>query len=69
MVPGSWYVPSLRGAMRRNTEYLAQWFVMVLYGITATLFAYCVTLFMSSPLASFAITAGYQVIMFLVCVL
>ena len=46
-----------------------QWFVMILYGITATLWAYCVSLFMSSPLASFAIAAGYQVVMFLVRVL
>ena len=41
---------------------------MVLYGITATLWAYCVSLFMPSPLASFAVAAGSQVIMFLVCV-
>jgi hypothetical protein len=39
---------------------------MVLYGIVATLFSYCITLFMSSPLSSFAVSAGYQVLMFLV---
>lgn len=66
---GSWYLRSSGGTMAQNTEHLLQWFVMVLYGITATLWAYCVSLFMSSPLASFAITAGYQVIMFLVRVL
>ena len=55
-------------AIERNTEHLIQWLVMVLYGITATLWAYCVSLFMPSPLSSFAIAAGSQVIMFLVCV-
>ncbi|KAK7021894.1 hypothetical protein VNI00_017183 [Paramarasmius palmivorus] len=40
------------------------WLVMVLYGIAATLFAYCVTLFVSSPLAAFATVAGYEVLMF-----
>lgn len=62
----SWYVCFSRGAIERDTELLIQWFIMVLYGITATLWAYCVSLFMPSPLASFAIAAGYQVIMFLV---
>lgn len=42
------------------------WFIMILYGITATLWAYCVSLFMPSPLASFALAAGYQIIMFLI---
>ncbi|KAM6499563.1 hypothetical protein JOM56_005071 [Amanita muscaria] len=41
------------------------WLVLVLYGITAALFAYCATLVVSSPLAAFAIVAGYQIIMFL----
>ncbi|GLB43544.1 putative ABC-2 family transporter protein [Lyophyllum shimeji] len=40
------------------------WFVMVLYGITGALFAYCVSLLVASPLAAFATVAGYQVIMF-----
>ena len=66
---GSWYVRSPCRATERNTEHFMQWFVMILYGITATLWAYCVSLFMSSPLASFAIAAGYQVVMFLVRVL
>ncbi|KAL1669459.1 P-loop containing nucleoside triphosphate hydrolase protein [Schizophyllum commune] len=39
-------------------------FVMVLYGIAATLFSYCVSLMVASPLAAFAASAGYQVIMF-----
>jgi ATP-binding cassette, subfamily A (ABC1), member 3 len=39
---------------------------MVLYGIAATLFAYCVTLVVSSPLAAFATTAGLQVLFFIV---
>jgi len=46
---------------------ILQWLVMVLYGIAATLLAYCASLFMPSPLASFAATAGYQAVMFLVC--
>jgi len=44
----------------------AQWVVMVLYGIAAALFAYCVSLLMSSPLASFAAAAGYQMVLFVV---
>ena len=63
----SWYGYFACEAMERNAEYFVQWLVMVLYGITATLWAYCVSLFMPSPLASFAVAAGYQVIMFLVC--
>jgi ATP-binding cassette subfamily A (ABC1) protein 3 len=42
------------------------WLVMVLYGITGTLFAYCVSLVVVSPLAAFAAVAGYQIVMFLV---
>ena len=38
----------------------------MLYGLAATLFAYCVSLFTASPLAAFAAVAGYQVIMFVV---
>ncbi|KAJ7508422.1 hypothetical protein B0H11DRAFT_2304369 [Mycena galericulata] len=41
------------------------WLVMVLYGIAGTLFAYCVSLAVASPLAAFAAVAGYQFIMFL----
>ncbi|KAJ7655360.1 hypothetical protein B0H17DRAFT_1099089 [Mycena rosella] len=41
------------------------WLVMVLYGIAGTLFAYCVSLVVVSPLAAFAAVAGYQFIMFL----
>ncbi|KAJ3722293.1 P-loop containing nucleoside triphosphate hydrolase protein [Lentinula raphanica] len=40
------------------------WVVLVLYGIAGTLFAYCMSLVVSSPLAAFAAVAGYQVIMF-----
>ncbi|KAJ7584352.1 hypothetical protein C8J56DRAFT_950802 [Mycena floridula] len=40
------------------------WLIMVLYGIAATLFAYCVSMMVASPLAAFAAIAGYQVIMF-----
>jgi hypothetical protein len=39
---------------------------MVLYGITGALFAYCVSLAVTSPLAAFAVVAGYQVIIFVV---
>lgn len=41
------------------------WVVLVLYGITGALFAYCVSLIMTSPLASFAAVAGYQIVMFI----
>ncbi|KII94244.1 hypothetical protein PLICRDRAFT_132803 [Plicaturopsis crispa FD-325 SS-3] len=41
------------------------WVVLVLYGIVGALFSYCVSLFTSSPLAAFATSAGYQIIMFL----
>ncbi|KAI3622160.1 nod factor export atp-binding protein i [Moniliophthora roreri] len=40
------------------------WFIMVLYGIAGTLFAYCMSLVVSSPLAAFAAVAGYQIIIF-----
>ncbi|KIK71569.1 hypothetical protein GYMLUDRAFT_33772 [Collybiopsis luxurians FD-317 M1] len=40
------------------------WVVLVLYGIASTLFAYCMSLVVSTPLAAFAAVAGYQVIMF-----
>jgi hypothetical protein len=38
----------------------------VLYGVVSALFSYCISLFMASPLSSFAVSAGYQVIMFVV---
>ncbi|KAJ6554510.1 hypothetical protein B0H19DRAFT_1262854 [Mycena capillaripes] len=41
------------------------WFIIVLYGITGTLMAYCMTLIVLSPLSAFAATAGYQVFMFI----
>ncbi|KAJ6520555.1 hypothetical protein C8R45DRAFT_1121130 [Mycena sanguinolenta] len=41
------------------------WLVMVLYGIAGTLFAYCVSVVVTSPLAAFAAVAGYQIVMFL----
>ncbi|KAJ7729088.1 hypothetical protein DFH07DRAFT_218233 [Mycena maculata] len=41
------------------------WLVLVLYGIAGTLFAYCVSLVVASPLAAFAAVAGYQIVMFL----
>jgi hypothetical protein len=44
----------------------SQWLVLVLYGITGALFAYCVSLIMTSPLAAFAAVAGYQIVMFIV---
>ncbi|KAI0327677.1 P-loop containing nucleoside triphosphate hydrolase protein [Cubamyces sp. BRFM 1775] len=40
------------------------WVVLVLYGIVGALFSYCVSLVVASPLAAFALSAGYQVIMF-----
>ncbi|KAJ7083357.1 hypothetical protein B0H15DRAFT_911901 [Mycena belliarum] len=41
------------------------WLVMMLYGIAGTLFSYCVSLVVVSPLAAFAAVAGYQIVMFL----
>ncbi|KZT73392.1 hypothetical protein DAEQUDRAFT_684394 [Daedalea quercina L-15889] len=41
------------------------WVVLVLYGIVGALFSYCVSLAVASPLAAFAVSAGYQVIMFI----
>ncbi|KAF8640810.1 hypothetical protein AX17_000459 [Amanita inopinata Kibby_2008] len=41
------------------------WLILVLYGIAGALFAYCVSLLVSSPLAAFAVVAGYQIIIFL----
>ncbi|KAH7911599.1 hypothetical protein BJ138DRAFT_1062831 [Hygrophoropsis aurantiaca] len=41
------------------------WFILVQYGIVGALFAYCVSLFMTSPLASFAAVAGYQIVMYI----
>lgn len=46
----------------------SQWVVLVLYGIVGALFAYCISLAMSSPLASFAAVAGYQIIMYIVSI-
>lgn len=39
---------------------------MILYGIAGALFAYCVSLLVTSPLAAFAAVAGYQIVMFVV---
>jgi hypothetical protein len=39
---------------------------MVLYGVAATLFAYCVSLVVDSPLAAFAATAGVEIVLFIV---
>ncbi|OBZ68485.1 ABC transporter A family member 2 [Grifola frondosa] len=41
------------------------WLVLLLYGIVGALFSYCVSLIVTSPLAAFALSAGYQVIMFI----
>ncbi|KAI0756145.1 P-loop containing nucleoside triphosphate hydrolase protein [Daedaleopsis nitida] len=41
------------------------WVVLVLYGIVGALFSYCVSLVVTSPLAAFAMAAGYQVVMFI----
>ncbi|KIK35268.1 hypothetical protein CY34DRAFT_592022 [Suillus luteus UH-Slu-Lm8-n1] len=41
------------------------WVVLVLYGVVGALFGYCVSLFMSSPLSSFAAVAGYQIVMYI----
>ncbi|KAL6298600.1 hypothetical protein BKA93DRAFT_743844 [Sparassis latifolia] len=44
------------------------WVILVLYGIVGALFSYCVSLGVTSPLAAFAVSAGYQVIMFILYV-
>ncbi|KZT01143.1 P-loop containing nucleoside triphosphate hydrolase protein [Laetiporus sulphureus 93-53] len=41
------------------------WVVLVLYGVAAALFSYCVSLAVNSPLAAFALSAGYQIVTFL----
>jgi ATP-binding cassette, subfamily A (ABC1), member 3 len=43
-----------------------QWLILVLYGIIGALFAYCVSLLVTSPLAAFAAVAAYQYVMFVV---
>ena len=43
-----------------------QWFILILYGITAALFSYCISLMVASPLAAFATVAGYQFAIFIV---
>ncbi|KAI9067182.1 hypothetical protein FKP32DRAFT_1755315, partial [Trametes sanguinea] len=40
------------------------WLVMVLYGFTGTLFAYCFSVFITSPLGAFSSVAAYQVVIF-----
>jgi hypothetical protein len=45
---------------------MSQWVILVLYGLVGSLFSYCVSLVMTSPLSAFAASAGYQVIMFIV---
>lgn len=51
------------------TDFLTKWVVLVLYGIAGTLFAYCMSLLVTTPLAAFALVAGYQVVMFVVSTL
>ncbi|ORY26511.1 hypothetical protein BCR39DRAFT_541062 [Naematelia encephala] len=41
------------------------WICLVLYGISATLFAYCAALWLESALAGWAVVAGLNVILFL----
>ncbi|KAH9486185.1 ABC transporter A family member 6 [Psilocybe cubensis] len=47
----------------RGLGYL--WLIFFLYGITANLFAYCLSFLVSSPLAAFALVAGYQFVTFI----
>jgi len=49
-----------------NLKVNLQWFVMVLYAVSGTLFAYALSLTVSSPLAAFAISAIYQFLCFVV---
>lgn len=48
------------------TDEKFQWLILFLYGITANLFAYCLSFLVSSPLAAFALVAGYQFVTFIV---
>ncbi|KZP00844.1 P-loop containing nucleoside triphosphate hydrolase protein [Calocera viscosa TUFC12733] len=41
------------------------WVVLTLYGMASALFSFCVSMFITSGLAAFALVAGYQVILFL----
>lgn len=43
------------------------WLCLVLYGIASCLFSFVFTLFLRSQLAVFALFAGYNVIIFLLC--
>ena len=44
-----------------------QWFIIIIYGIVGALFSYCVALIFRTPLAAFAAVAGFQAVMFMVC--
>lgn len=61
-------VPFLNCSHRTALKWYPQWFIIFLYGVCGALFAYAVTLFTPSPLAAFATVAGYQILMFVVCV-
>lgn len=50
----------------RCSQHLDQWVVLVQYGMVGALFSYCFSLFMSSPLTSFAAVAGYQIVVYIV---
>lgn len=41
------------------------WFCLLIYGISSTLYSFMFALFLTSPLASWALVAGINVIMFL----
>lgn len=41
------------------------WFCLLLYGISSTLYSFMFALFLSSPLASWALVAGTNVILFM----
>jgi ATP-binding cassette, subfamily A (ABC1), member 3 len=56
---------SLFNGLVHSIDTVFQWFVMVLYGYTSTLFAYCISRICSSGLAAFSVCAAYQVIMFM----
>ncbi|KIY73327.1 P-loop containing nucleoside triphosphate hydrolase protein [Cylindrobasidium torrendii FP15055 ss-10] len=64
LIPSSIIIIVLAAASNQFHALGFFWLVMVLYGLAGTLLAYCISLFVSSPLAAFAAAAGYQVIMF-----
>ncbi|CAL1693884.1 unnamed protein product [Somion occarium] len=65
IIPATLIVIIVAGASNQFHGLGFLWLILVLYGIVGTLFSYCVSLMVASPLAAFAASAGYQIIMFI----